>query len=89
MKLNSNYSIKSSSANVYSDNFNEIVDLLVEAKENGKITEEEMNLLLRIALKKETKREIKDFFDLFFNNSERQEKNTLFVHLKNSTHYAT
>ena len=79
MKLDCNYNIKSADNNIYSDSFDEIVDLIVQAKEKGKLNDEEARLLLSFAIKKQNKKEIKGFFDLFFNSNKQEEKQTLFT----------
>ncbi len=61
MKMDQYYNIESD-ADKYSDSFDEIIDLVVQAKEAKKIDEQQARLLLNLAVKKQNQREIKSFF---------------------------
>lgn len=92
MKLDRNYNIKVRNADPYSDVFDEVIDLAAKAKEEGKITDEQAALIINIAIKKQSLKELKNFFSSlgdFRKNAEQSEKQTLFIHLKtNRTTYA-
>lgn len=88
MKMDQYYNIESD-ADKYSDSFDEIVDLVVQAKEAKKIDEQQARLLLNLAAKKQNQREIKSFFSSLIGRKRIAEKNTLFIHLKTkNTEYA-
>jgi len=90
MKLDKNYNPYNSEDNIYSDSFDEIVELVAIAREKGTITTEEAKLVLDIAFKKQNRKEIHDFFEHIFANSNNKVKHTLFLHLKtNHTSYAS
>lgn len=90
MKLDRNYSIKKDTANIYSDSFDEIVDLVVQARSEGKITLEESMAILNFAMKKQNQKEIRSFFTTFlFGNQNAAEKHTLLIQVTTkNTQYA-
>lgn len=85
MKLDHNYNIETDKSNVYSDAFDEIVDLIIKAKAEGVLNDEDVAFILNLAIKKQNKKEIKSFFDVLFNNTQKLEKHNLFIHLKTNT----
>lgn len=82
MKLDRNYNIETAHSDIYSDSFDKIVDLVAQAKEEGKITNEEVKLILSLAIKRQNQEEIKSFFSFLFNDKDIAEKQTLFIHFK-------
>lgn len=92
MTLDRNYNIKTATTDAYSNAFDEVVDLVAQAKDEGKITDDEAALLINIAMKKNSFRELKNFFNSLghFQKTQNNGNNqTLFIHLKtNRTTYA-
>lgn len=90
MKLDKNYNIKTEKGDIYIDSFDKLVDLIMEAKQTNKITNKEAKFLLRFAINRQHQKEIKEFINSAFANTEKTEKHTLFVQLKNTTtHYVS
>ena len=57
MKLNKFYNLISENQTEYSDDLSEVVDLIIKNKEEGRIAENDANILLKLVLSKEIKEE--------------------------------
>lgn len=89
MKLDKYYNLKDNEVSMYNDSFDEIVDLVADAKEKGHISNDEAKLILQIAFRRQNKQEIQEFFNALFNIADKKVKHTFFLHLKtNHTSYA-
>lgn len=82
MELDRNYALKREKSDVYSDSFDEIVDLIAKAKASSSITDEQAQIILKIAAERQGKKEINRFFRTLFDHSDQFEKHALFIHLK-------
>ena len=82
MRLDKNYNIKSAETSVYHDQFDDMVELIVQKRADNELTEEETSVLLKLALRKELKNDFRSFFHTFFNTEQKPEKYTMFMQLK-------
>ena len=80
--LDKNYNPKIPNKIVYSDQLDEIVDLIIRTQAQNKITAEETALLLKLVLNRELKNDVRSFFQTVFRNEQKTEKFTMFMQLK-------
>ena len=85
--LDRNYAVRHKRSNDYSDSLDELVDMIVESRENELISEKEMDFLLNIALKKQLNKSVAETLFEFLPIKRRRssEKQTMFMRL-NSCH---
>ncbi len=87
LKIDKFYNLITETQTDYGDGLLELTDLILKVKEEGKIDDDEMNLLLKFVLSKETKKEIqglnkwmevlsenKDKYSMLFNISSKEKK---------------
>ena len=82
IQLDKNYNIRISQNDIYKDNLDEIVDLIVKTRAENKLTEEETSLLLKIAVNRELRDDLFAFFHGLFGKEQKTEKYTMFMQLK-------
>ena len=56
-KLDKFYNLVSENETDYSDNFSELIDSIIQTKEEGKISDADAHILLQLALSKQIKQE--------------------------------
>lgn len=89
LHLDQNYNIKIPQGDIYHDDLDEIIDLVIKRREEDKLTEEETSFLLKFALNRAIKNDVHSFFDSILGKEQKTEKYTMFMQLKTKIRHAS
>ena len=83
IKLNKFYNLISENETDYSDNFSELVDLIMKAKEEGKLEDADASVLLKLVLSKEIKGELNqlDKWAQWLDTSKKKEEYSMLLNV--------